>query len=423
MRPAAPPTPETDAGPPRDATRPLRILSVVGRFPKLSETFVLAQAQSLLDRGHDVRILAWEASGELLSQPLGRRLAEEDRVCVATTRRGIPRGLVRAVAAAVRHPLTALRLTRFWFRREPFGRLRVVDALRHMPRRGVDIVHFQFGHEALALVPLVRIGFIQGALVAHFRGWDASAFVRKKGPGVYGPLWDHLDLVLVNGEHLRAVVEGLGCPPDRIAVSYSPIVLDDFPLREHEPDGEVLRLLSVGRLAAKKGLDDALKALPSVLARRPVTYTIVGAGEEEDTLRAVATDLGVEAHVDFTGPLDQGGVLRELRRAHVFLSPNKTAPDGDTDGPVNTVKEAMAVGVPVVASDHPGLRELVAGGRTALVAPAGAPSALADAVLRMASDQGLRRSLARAGREHVEASFSTEAVGAHLESLYRKVLA
>jgi glycosyltransferase involved in cell wall biosynthesis len=136
--------------------------------------------------------------------------------------------------------------------------------------------------------------------------------------------------------------------------------LDDAPV-----------LVSVGRLVPIKGHDLLLRA--SASARCPAQVVLVGDGPERDRLRAMAARLGVALRLPGRVPRDR--VAGWLRAADLYVQPSRVLRDGRTEGlPVATL-EALAVGVPVVASDSGGLAELA--GRPDLVLfPAGDAQAL-----------------------------------------------
>jgi glycosyltransferase involved in cell wall biosynthesis len=131
------------------------------------------------------------------------------------------------------------------------------------------------------------------------------------------------------------------------------------------------RLGTVGRLIHAKGLDVLIAALPHILARQPVVLTVVGDGPERRTLERMAHRLPVQ----FTGRLESPRAVAEfLRDLDVFVMPSRW------EGLPNAVLEALACGIPVVASDVPGMAE--AAGESALLVPPDEPLALAGAVCR-----------------------------------------
>jgi glycosyltransferase involved in cell wall biosynthesis len=153
-------------------------------------------------------------------------------------------------------------------------------------------------------------------------------------------------------------------------------------------------LTFVGRLRRYKGLDWVLRALPAVRARVPdVRLEIVGDGPYAAALRAQARRAGLEPAVEFLGHLPPADKVRRLQASWAVLQPSPK------EGWGLTVVEAGACGTAVVASDAPGLRDSVRRDETGLLVPFGDDAALADALIRVLTDEPLRGRLARAGVE------------------------
>ncbi|MEZ2418670.1 glycosyltransferase [Luteibacter sp. RCC_6_2] len=128
------------------------------------------------------------------------------------------------------------------------------------------------------------------------------------------------------------------------------------PRIPREPD----RLLFVGRLVEKKGLDVLLEALPDVLAMRPGTrLTVVGFGPLEKDLRAQCARLGLEGVVTFAGAMPSASLAMYYRSAAAFVAPFRPASSGDQEGLGLVLVEALGCGCPVVASDLPAVRDVL----------------------------------------------------------------
>ncbi|GEO92944.1 glycosyltransferase [Kocuria flava] len=181
--------------------------------------------------------------------------------------------------------------------------------------------------------------------------------------------------------------------------------LERFPYRDPRPPGERLHVAAVGRLVPKKGFDRLLHAAARLRAEgRSLRLSIAGGGELAGPLGALAARLGLEDAVELLGPRTQAEVAALLRTADVFAAPCVVGPDGNADGLPTVLLEAMAMGVPVVATDVTGIPEAVREGppRTGLLVPADDVAALARALAR-AADPGFDRvGTARAARALVE---------------------
>jgi glycosyltransferase involved in cell wall biosynthesis len=176
------------------------------------------------------------------------------------------------------------------------------------------------------------------------------------------------------------------------------------------PAGRPLSLLYVGRLSPQKNVGRLLEAMS--LVREPLRLRIVGDGELRGRLEQRAAELRLE-NVAFDGPLHGEALLAAYAHADAFVLPS------DKEGMPLVALEAMAAGLPVVATDVPGNRELI-GGVGLLVAAE--PAALAAALDRVAAEDTLRDGLARRSAG-VATAYTWEAVARRVEDVYAEALA
>ena len=150
------------------------------------------------------------------------------------------------------------------------------------------------------------------------------------------------------------------------------------------------RVLYVGRFSSEKNLATVVTAAADVARRRPLRLVLVGAGPLEQALRDQARAAGLET--DFRGVIPQERLPEVYREADAFVLASFT------EGHPKVVIEAMAAGVPVVASDCEGNRSLVSDGVTGLLFDPHRPADLADRLRQVLADEGLAETLRRAGR-------------------------
>ena len=149
---------------------------------------------------------------------------------------------------------------------------------------------------------------------------------------------------------------------------------------------------AIGRLTEQKGLVDLLRAMRLVVDRQPAHLLVIGSGPLEQDLRATARGLGLAEHVHFLGSRED--VLAILPCLDMVVSSSLW------EGFPTVLLEAMALGVPVVASDVSGSRELVRDGETGVLAPPRAPAKLAEAILSSLADREGARAMAARARIH-----------------------
>lgn len=189
------------------------------------------------------------------------------------------------------------------------------------------------------------------------------------------------------------------CPPDRI----------------EKGTGPVKRLVAVGRLEPVKGFDLAIAALARLQAREPgARLCLIGAGREEPRLRALAADHGVADKVEFAGFLDRDRIRRRLREADAFVLSSRS------EGMPLALLEAMACGLPALATRVGGVPEVVTPGTGVLVAPESA-EALADGLSELLMDGQRMSGMARAAHRRAQDFCSRQSL-AKYHRLYERLL-
>jgi glycosyltransferase involved in cell wall biosynthesis len=172
-------------------------------------------------------------------------------------------------------------------------------------------------------------------------------------------------------------------------------------------------LLFVGRLREFKGVQDAIAALPALerALGRPARLRIIGDGPSRAALEAQAAALraaGSNCEVRFLGWLDPDALPPAYESASLLLLPSYV------EGHSNVILEALAAGLPCVASDAPGIRETITDGREGILVPPRAPDALASAAARVLADAETWRSMSRSARARA-AEFSWDKIAAAYE--------
>jgi glycosyltransferase involved in cell wall biosynthesis len=212
-------------------------------------------------------------------------------------------------------------------------------------------------------------------------------------------------------------------PASRIVRIYNGLDLERFA-----PNGtgstEPPLVVGVGRLIEKKGFALLIRAC-ALLRDRGVSFrcAIVGKGPCESELRVLVRDLGLDELVELAGALPRDELLELYSRATVVAAPCVVGSDGNRDGLPTVLVEAMALGVPVVATNVTGIPELVEDGRTGWLVPAGDTEALANAIGRVLEDPRSARSLAQTARERVVRDFDLRRNVSLLRTLFEEALA
>ena len=190
---------------------------------------------------------------------------------------------------------------------------------------------------------------------------------------------------------------------------FTPGERDPALMARHKLHGKQV-ILTVGRLVPRKGADMTVRAMKQVVARRPdVHYLIVGDGDLRAEIEGLIATEGLSEWITMVGKVSDDELLRYLRLCDLFVMPNRTMPDGDTEGFGLVFREANACHKPVVGGRAGGAVEAVADGVSGLLVDGYDPADIAQAIERILGDPALAARLADGGlklaREH-----STEAV-------------
>jgi phosphatidylinositol alpha-1,6-mannosyltransferase len=225
--------------------------------------------------------------------------------------------------------------------------------------------------------------------------------------GMYLRLADAIVTVSRFGQD--TLIERYGVPSAKIDLITNGIDLERFQPR---PDNTALRsrygltgkriLLTVGRLSERKGMDRMIEALPIVLSRHPnVHYLIVGEGEYRAHLERLVAKRQLAGQVTFAGRVPDRCLLDHYAIADVFVMPHRQLPSGDTEGFGVVFLEANACGVPVVAGVSGGAPDAVQNHVNGLTVDGDDVGAIAQAVLQILEDDGLRDRLRQGGLARV----------------------
>jgi colanic acid/amylovoran biosynthesis glycosyltransferase len=285
------------------------------------------------------------------------------------------------------------------------GELDVIIKL--LRRRPADLMHIYFGHTGVHLLPFIEEW--GGPCVVSFHGMDVQP---RPGQREYDEqmraLLRRVPLVLVRSQSLAAALEQWGCPREKLRINRTGIPLDDFPFVQRPlPADGAWRLVQACRLIEKKGLKTALRAFAKFRAKNPkARLAIAGDGPMRAELAELAGALGVGDAVELRGFLAQRELAAIYAQSHVFVHPSEMPPDRNQEGVPNSMLEAMATGLPVLATRHGGIPEAVTHERTGLLVAEKDEAALARAMEEITGHSEMLyiygQAAARAVREEFE---------------------
>ena len=405
-----------------DTPSPARVGYVIKMFPRLSETFILNEILELEQQGLGLRIFS-------LKRPVDSVFHSQTKAVrspISYLPEGFRQGPFRVVQGHIhvwrhyRRPWRhTLRNTLRRARAGGEGNLAAFGQACCLVRELGEIRHL---HAHYANVPAKIALLVQRLTGLSFSITTHAKDIFQNDPFASPKLRERMcraAFVVANSgfsaSHIRKGLGGQG----EIRIVHNGLDLRSFPRRALEPAEPLI--LAVGRLVEKKGFPHLISAC-RILKERGIKFRceIVGTGAFTPRLKEEMRGAEVGDRVRLVGPLAQHELLERYQQAMVFALPCVEAADGDRDILPNAVKEAMAVGVPVVTTRLEGIEELIENEISGLLAAPGDDRGLAAKLELLLTRADLRQRLAANARRVIEERFDRRTNFAQLKTWLEK---
>jgi len=401
------------------------IAYVLGQFPSVSETFILQEILALERQGFAILPLALsrerpkvvhqaaqQHSERAIWAPpvLSLRCAVSQLIALLQYPGGYLVALRLALGRALQHPRQAREMLASLWRAGYFA-VRMSRRIRH--------IHGHFAG------PTTTVAWLLAVITGHSYSFSTHA------SDIFTDQAIALGLKIADAEFVTACTEYARqwllkrhrlVAEGKLHLVYHGIDLSQFKPSDQPPSSPPL-ILSAGRLVEKKGFPYLLQAA-SILQSRGADFrlVIVGDGPMRPDLVRMAAGLQLRERVEFAGTLTQRELRGLYQQADVFALASVVAADGDRDGLPNVLLEALAMGIPTVASDISAIPELIEHQKTGLLAESGDPRDLADKLEMALYDEELRARVALLGRQKVSKYFDANRNADALSTLFAQVL-
>ena len=395
-------------------------------YPRISETFISNEILLLEKLGFPIHLFSMRRPREDFTHQSVNQIQAAVDYLPETLLKPLPRLLYHNSLLAAQRPRVYTRALKVAYQR--FLRTRKSATLKHlfqagylvqrlMPGREVIHLHAHFAHSPASVAMFASmLSGLPFSFTAHAKDIYTSDPRQLREKAALAKFV--VTCTEYNRRHLMALCDG---EPGAIHRVYHGIDTRLFSqsqdrIRKSE---RPYRILTVARLIAKKGLPTVYRAL-NFLKDKGIAFrhTLIGDGEDREKILTVIKDLGLTAHTRWLGTQPHEVVLEHYKRAHLFVLGCEVAPNGDRDGIPNVLFESMAMGVPVVATRLSAIPELVETEKTGLLVAPGQPRQLAEAMLKMLTDEALRARVIPAARQRVMQDFDNKVLIKQLASIF-----
>ncbi len=284
-------------------------------------------------------------------------------------------------------------------------------------RRRPDIIVAFFGVPSGPAAWLANIIYglpyvisMRGGDVPGFRPYDFATYHKLVAP-LLRLVWHRAAVLVANSTGLQDLAQKFDA---RVPMEVIPNGVNIAHYVEVERQWQPTRMLLVGRLVYQKGIDLLLDALAE-LKSLDWTLSLVGDGPQAENLRSQAEELDILERIRFESWLSGDALLAQYQAANLFVLPSRH------EGMPNAVLEAMACGLPVVASRIAGNEELVVTGETGLLVPSEEVPALKDALAELISDAPRRQEMGMAARRYIEEHYAWSQIAGKYLALLQEI--
>ncbi len=397
----------------------------MSRFPHFSETFIAREMTAVDLAGCDVLPIPLMQQRQDVVHPVARRWVE------AAAWTGLRQGLLRANLRAARGaPRAYVCMWRDGLRGSATNPTELLKAAVVLCKAaliaerardaGVDHLHAHYAtHPALAAWAVRRLTGLPYSVTAHAHDLFVSAPMRaeKLGAAEFIATVSEFNVEHICkafGADIAAKTHVVRCGVD--SARYQTRVRTRMPV-------DTFKILTIGSLQEYKGQRHLIEAC-GLLQRRGVDVCcdIVGEGVLRPVLQRQIDDLGLGRAIRLVGVRSEDEVVAMLHAADVYVQPSVVAADGQMEGVPVALMEAMAAGVPVIASALSGIPELVRHRETGLLVPPADAPALVEAVLDVLHDPQATALLRSRGADLVETCFDVNLSARRLSDLFAHVV-
>jgi len=288
----------------------------------------------------------------------------------------------------------------------------------------IKLIHAHFGSCAVDILPISKK--LGKPLIVSFYGYDVTEYPNREGAmDDLANLFRFGHKFIVLSNYMQQQLLDLGCPKEKIVILPQGINLGLFNFKPREPKrgGAKVRFLQIANFVEKKGIPYSLEAFAKVKGlHNDCEFHLIGDGPMRTDIEKKVAALGLTDSVAIKGFKRHDELPAELHAADILLHPSIAASSGDTEGLPTLIMEAMATGLPVIATRHAAIPDLVVPHKTGILVEEKDVDGLASAMLSIVQNQEAWSDLGKAGRKHIESNFEIKRQVQKLEAIYDELV-
>lgn len=286
---------------------------------------------------------------------------------------------------------------------------------RFLRRHRVEVVMIEYLDKWFPFLETLFAADVR--VFAHAHGYDASVLLEDPAWRAKFKEYNRASGVITVSEDSKRRLVAIGLDEERISVVPCGIDVPEWDTRPAVRGGPI-RFAALGRLVPCKGILQSIAAFAAVHREMPATVLdIVGDGPLREASAHAVHELRLAESVRLHGPLPHDAAIKILSQADVFVQHGRRDERGAIEGRGLSIMEAMARGIPVVATRHGGIPESVRDGADGILVNEGDVEAMSAAMRRLAVDPDLREAMGASARARAKAEFSADVERAKLLSV------
>lgn len=404
---------------------PRKIAYLVSRFPKLSETFILREMIAMRNDGWEISLYPLILEKTSMFHPEAEPWLKElfffpglSREVIFENIKLLFRKTGKYISVFLQVVLGNIQSPSFLIRAFVIFP-KAVRMAGHMKSSEISHIHAHFAtHPALAAWIIHRLAGITYSITIHAHDLYVNKTMLER------KVLDAAFVVVISEfnknfliQHVDSIAKG------KIHVIHCGVDFRSLPISKPENlEDDRFHIISIGSLQPYKGMQYLIRACQLLRDRGLfIECKIIGGGKERKKLETLLVSHGLQQVVTMLGSKTQEDVFRNLSKSQCYVQPSVVEPSGKMEGIPVSIMEALACGLPVIASEISGIPELVRPGKTGYLVPPADPMALADAIENVYKNSREAARLAQAGQKLVREEFDLFSNVKKLSQLFNQI--